>query len=136
MMSAFSGFALIAGIVLVGWVVRRSGGLPEHAEADLGRISYLVLAPCLLFGGVAAADLGLLFSEPLLVSTAAAVLCFAIFAVTFRRRDTPTRVLGAMAGGYTNAATSASRWPPTCSATPPWWCRSSCCSCWSSCRWR
>ncbi|WP_306210117.1 AEC family transporter [Actinoplanes sp. RD1] len=103
MISAFSGFALIGGIVLVGWMLRRWGRLPEHAEAVLGRVSYLALAPCLLFQGVAAADLGLLFSEPLLVSTAAALLCFAIFAVAFRRLERPARVLGAMAGGYTNA---------------------------------
>ena len=103
MILAFSGFALIGGIVLVGWLLQRYGHLAQQAEAVLGRVGYLALAPCLLFGGVAAADLGLLFSEPLLVSTTAAALCFAIYAVAFRRLDRPVRVLGAMAGGYTNA---------------------------------
>jgi malonate transporter and related proteins len=103
MILAFSGFALIGGIVLVGWLLQRYGHLAQQAEAVLGRVGYLALAPCLLFGGVAAADLGLLFSEPLLVSTTAAASCFAIYAVAFRRLDRPVRVLGAMAGGYTNA---------------------------------
>ena len=103
MILAFSGFALIGGIVLVGWLLQRYGHLAQQAEAVLGRVGYLALAPCLLFGGVAAADLGLLFSEPLLVSSTAAALCFAIYAVAFRRLDRPVRVLGAMAGGYTNA---------------------------------
>ncbi|MFI5937309.1 AEC family transporter [Actinoplanes sp. NPDC051494] len=102
-MNAFSGFALIGAIVLVGWGLRRWSTLPENAEAVLGRVVYLVLAPCLLFTGVAGADLHLLFSEPLLVSGAAAVLCFALFALFFRRRDRGTRILGALAGGYTNA---------------------------------
>ncbi|MEV6303368.1 AEC family transporter [Actinoplanes sp. NPDC051861] len=103
MLSALSGFVLIGAIVAVGWALRRWAGLPAETSGLLGRVVYLVLAPCLLFTGVAEADLGVLFTRPLLVSTLAAVLCFAIFAVAFRRRDPGTRVLGALAGGYTNA---------------------------------
>ena len=64
---------------------------------------YLVLAPCLLFTGVAKADLHVLFSEPLIVSTAAALACFALFAVLIRGRDRGATIIGAMASGYTNA---------------------------------
>jgi malonate transporter len=103
MVSALSGFALIGVIVLIGWVTRRWGGMPENAEAVIGRLVYSVLTPCLLFTGVAAADLHVLFSEPLIVSTAAAGLCFTIFAVLFRRRDRGTKIMGALAAGYTNA---------------------------------
>jgi malonate transporter len=103
MISAFSGFALIGVIVLAGWAVRRWAGLPENAELVLGRLVYLVLAPCLLFTGVAKADLNVLFSEPLLVSTAAAVVCFALFVVLIRGRDRGTTIMGALASGYTNA---------------------------------
>jgi predicted permease len=103
MVSAFSGFALIGAIVLVGWAVRRWAGLPENAESTLGRLVYLVLAPCLLFTGVAQADLRVLFSEPLLISTAAAIVCFALFAGLIRGRDRGTTIIGALAAGYTNA---------------------------------
>ncbi|WP_203834890.1 AEC family transporter [Winogradskya humida] len=103
MIMAFSGFALIGAIVLVGWAVRRWAGLPENAEAVFGRLVYLVLAPCLLFTGVATADLHLLFSEPLIISTAAAFACFGLFAVVVRRLDRGATILGAMASGYTNA---------------------------------
>ncbi|MEV6850847.1 AEC family transporter [Actinoplanes sp. NPDC051411] len=103
MISAFSGFALIGVIVLVGWVTRRFAGLPENAEAVLGRLVYSVLAPCLLFTGVAKADLNVLFSEPLIVSTAAAVVCFGLFALLIRGRDRGTTIMGALASGYTNA---------------------------------
>ena len=103
MVSAFSGFALIGVIVLVGWAVRRWSGLPADAEGVLGRLVYSVLAPCLLFTGVAKADLRVLFSEPLLISTAAALACFALFVVLIRGRDRGTTIMGALASGYTNA---------------------------------
>ncbi|BBH67706.1 membrane protein [Actinoplanes sp. OR16] len=103
MVNALSGFLLLAVIVLIGWVLRRWAGLPDNAEAVLGRIAYTALAPCLLFEGTLNADLHLLVSGPLLVSTLAAVICFAIFALIFFRRSRGTLILGALAGGYTNA---------------------------------
>jgi malonate transporter and related proteins len=103
MISALSGFALIGVIVLVGWATRRWGGLPENAEAVLGRLVYSVMTPCLLFTGVAAADLGVLLSEPLIVSTAAAFGCFGLHVLIVRRGDRGTRIVGALAAGYTNA---------------------------------
>ncbi|HET6530154.1 MAG TPA: AEC family transporter [Actinoplanes sp.] len=103
MLSAFSGFALIGVIVLVGWAVRRFVRLPEHAEAVLSRVVYVVLAPCLLFTGVAAADAGVLLTRPLIVSTAAALLCFGLQVVIGRSRDWGARIVGALAAGYTNA---------------------------------
>jgi malonate transporter len=103
MISALSGFALIGVIVLVGWAVGRWGGLPENAEAVLGRVVYSVMTPCLLFTGVAAADLGVLLSEPLIVSTAAAFLCFGLYVLMIRGPDRGTRIVGALAAGYTNA---------------------------------
>jgi malonate transporter and related proteins len=103
MIAAFSGFALIGAIVGVGWIVGRWGALPAGTEAAVGRLVYTVLAPCLLFTLVAGADLHVLFSEPLLISTAAAVLCFGLYALIFRRRDAGTRILGALSGGYVNA---------------------------------
>jgi predicted permease len=103
MISALSGFALIGVIVLVGWATRRWGGLPENAEAVLGRLVYSVMTPCLLFTGVAAADLGVLLSEPLVVSTAAALGCFGLHVLIVRRGDRGTRIVGALAAGYTNA---------------------------------
>jgi predicted permease len=103
MILALSGFALIAAIVLAGWALGRWGGLPDGAESALGGVVFAVLAPCLLFTGVSAADLTVLFTRSLLVFAVASGLCFGLFALLFRRRDAGTRVLGALAGGYTNA---------------------------------
>jgi malonate transporter and related proteins len=103
MISALSGFALIGVIVLVGWSAGRWAGLPENTVAVLGRLVYSVLTPCLLFTGVAGADLGVLLSEPLLVSTAAAFFCFGLQVLIVRGRDRGTWIVGALAAGYTNA---------------------------------
>jgi malonate transporter len=100
MFAAFSGFLLIGLIVAAGWGLRRWGGLPENAEPVLARVVWLVLNPCLLFTGVAAADLTALFSEPLLVSAGAALVCFALHPAIIRRREP---MMGALASGYVNA---------------------------------
>ncbi|MCY1145616.1 AEC family transporter [Actinoplanes sp. Pm04-4] len=103
MISALSGFAVIGVIVLVGWVAGRWGRLPAETQAVGGRLAYLILTPCLIFQGAAASDPGALFTQPLIVSTAAALLCFGLHALTTRGRDPGTRIVGALAAGYTNA---------------------------------
>jgi predicted permease len=103
MISALSGFALIGIIVAVGWAARRWSGLPENAEPVLGRLVYSVMTPCLLFTSVAGADPRVLLSEPLIVSTAAAVLCFGLHALIVRGRDPGARIMGGLVAGYTNA---------------------------------
>lgn len=103
MISALSGFVLIGVIVCAGWAAKRWAGLPENAEAVIGRLVYTVLNPCLLFIGVAGADLGALFSEPLLVSSAAAAGCFALHLLFTRGRTPGARIMGSLAAGYVNA---------------------------------
>ena len=103
MIPALSGFAVIAVIVAVGWVAGRWARLPAETGAVAGRLAYTVLSPCLLFTGAAAADPRALFTAPLLVSAGAATLCFGLHALVTRRRDPGTRIVGALAAGYTNA---------------------------------
>jgi malonate transporter len=103
MISALSGFALIAVIVVVGWIVGRWGRLPAETPAVAGRLAYTVLSPCLLFTSASASDPSVLFTEPLLVSALTAALCFALYALLTRHRDSGTRIVGALSAGYTNA---------------------------------
>jgi predicted permease len=103
MISALSGFALIGIIVLVGWLAGRWAGLPAPTEEILGRLVYTVLNPCLLFTSVSAADPRVLLSEPLIVSTVAALACFGLHLLIVRGRDPGPRIIGALAAGYTNA---------------------------------
>jgi malonate transporter and related proteins len=102
--SALSGFVVIGVIVLAGWIAGRWGRLPAETEAVAGRLAYTVLSPCLLFTSAAASDPGALFTEPLLVSAAAALLCFGLHTFTTRGRDPGPRIVGSLAAGYVNAA--------------------------------
>ena len=103
MISALSGFAVIGVIVLVGWVAGRWARLPADTQTVAGRLAYTVLSPCLLFSGAADSDPRALFTQALIVSTAAALLCFGLHTLTTRHRDPGTRIVGALAAGYTNA---------------------------------
>ncbi|GGK84255.1 AEC family transporter [Mangrovihabitans endophyticus] len=107
MTSALSGFVLIGAIVLAGWAARRWSGLPDDAQAVLGGLAYTVLSPCLLFTAAAGADLHLLLSEPLLVSAAAAGICFGSHVLVSwlapGERTPGATVTGALAAGYVNA---------------------------------
>ncbi|WP_127502629.1 AEC family transporter [Actinoplanes solisilvae] len=103
MISALSGFAVIGVIVLVGWVAGRWARLPAETQTVAGRLAYTVLTPCLLFSDAADSDPRALLTQPLIVSAAAALLCFGLHALTTRRRDPGTRIVGALASGYTNA---------------------------------
>ncbi|WIM93288.1 AEC family transporter [Actinoplanes oblitus] len=84
MLAALSGFLLIGVIVAAGWGLRRWADLPANAETVLARVVWLVLNPCLLFTGVAGADLTALFSGPLLVSAGAALICFVLHPLSIK----------------------------------------------------
>ena len=100
------GFGIIAAVIVIGYVVGRTGVLGEHVPYVLSRLAFFVLSPCLLFTVLADADVSRLFSSVLAVSAIAAVasilLFIAIAAVLWRRRI-PELVIGGLASGYVNA---------------------------------
>src|SRR4051794_36371313 len=100
------GFAIIAAIILTGYIVGRIDLLGPHAPKVVARLVYFVLAPCLLFTILADAQVEQLFSPLLVVSALAALVVFCIFAlvaVTLWRRRLPEVVVGALSAGYVNA---------------------------------
>ncbi len=106
MAGVLTGFAVIGVIILVGYIVGRTGILGEHARFVLSRIVFSVLSPCLLLTVLADANVHVLFSRLLIVSFLAAVACFALFAVValaLWRRPITQVVVGSLAAGYTNA---------------------------------
>lgn len=106
MLGVLIGFAIIAAVIAVGYVVGRMGLLGPHAEYVLGRLAFFVLSPALLFTVLAEADARQLFSALLPVSALAALACMVIFAVVARlvwRREVPESTIGALASGYSNA---------------------------------
>jgi predicted permease len=100
------GFAIIGAVILIGYIVGRSGVLGEHAPFVISRIVFLVLSPCLLFTVLADANVHALFSSLLVISLIAALASFAIFAtiaLVVWRRAVPEAVIGTLASGYVNA---------------------------------
>ena len=100
------GFAIIGFVILVGYVVGRTGVLGEHARFVLGRAAYYVLSPFLLFTVLSEADVHVLFSSLLVVSLIAAAVSGLVFAVIARavwKRPASETVIGSLASGYVNA---------------------------------
>lgn len=105
MMQIFTGFAVIALAVLVGWIAGRTGVLGPGARPILARLNFNVLAPFLLFSVLATADVGALFSALLPVSALAAIammLVFAVVSLLAWRRGAARTVIGSLSAGYVN----------------------------------
>jgi len=99
------GFAIIGSVILVGYIVGRTGVLGEHGQFVLGRAVFFVLSPFLLFTVLAQADVHVLFSSLLPVSLIAAAvsgLSFALIAQLAWHRGVPETVIGTLASGYVN----------------------------------
>ncbi|NEM91884.1 AEC family transporter [Galbitalea soli] len=106
MAGVLTGFGIIGAVILVGYVIGRSGLLGDSAQFVLSRIVFFVLSPALLFTVLAKADVHELFSRLLVVSALSAVaailLFFALARLVWRRRVADATV-GAAASGYVNA---------------------------------
>lgn len=106
MIGVLTGFAVIAAIIIVGWVIARMGLLGERADHVLSRLSFFVLTPALLLTVLAKSEPGVLFSALVPVSMIAAVSCFVIATVIARfvwRRGVAETTIAALASGYVNA---------------------------------
>jgi predicted permease len=100
------GFAIIATVILIGYLTGRAGVLGENAPHVISRLTFFVLSPCLLFTVLADSDVHVLFSSLLAVSAIAAVLACLLFlgiALLVFRRSLPEAVIGALSSGYVNA---------------------------------
>jgi malonate transporter and related proteins len=105
MIQIFTGFAVIALAVLVGWIAGRTGVLGPGARPILANLNFNVLAPFLLFSVLATADVGALFSALLPVSALAAIammLVFAVVSLLAWRRGAARTVIGSLSAGYVN----------------------------------
>jgi malonate transporter and related proteins len=105
MAGVLEGFAVIATVILGGYIVGRLGILGEHSEFVLSRIVFFVLSPCLLLTVLADADVHTLFSSHLLVAALAAIACFIVYSViatAVLHRQVADVVIGALGSGYVN----------------------------------
>lgn len=106
MTGVLAGFALIAAIVGVGYLLGRSAVLGEDAGAVLSRLAFFVGAPALLYVTLAQAQVGTLIDDRSLVSYASAVamiLGYGLIARLVLRRPAGETVIGGLCAGYVNA---------------------------------
>ncbi|MFF9123463.1 AEC family transporter [Streptomyces sp. NPDC014889] len=105
MRGVLSGFALIAAVIGVGYVIGRRGSLGDQGREVLTRLAFHVASPALLFTTLARADLSVIFSSRLLVtamSTAAAAGVFVAFGAV-RRWGVGRTTIGALCSSYVNS---------------------------------
>ncbi len=101
-----TGFAIIGSVITTGYIVGRLGILGTHGPFVLSRIAFFVLSPCLLFTVLADADVHVLFSSLLVVSTVTALISFTLYGIVafgFWRRALPEGAIGVAASGWVNA---------------------------------
>ncbi|MFJ5261274.1 AEC family transporter [Streptomyces sp. NPDC088387] len=105
MQGVLSGFAVIAVVIAVGYLIGVRGHLGEQGREVLTKLAFHVASPALLFTTLAGADLSVVFSSRLLVTAlstlAAAGLFVAVGAV--RRWGVGRTTVGALCSSYVNA---------------------------------
>jgi predicted permease len=101
-----TGFAIIAAVILVGYLIGRFDLIGPQGPHVLSRLAFFVLNPCLLVTVLADADVHSLFSSVFLVTSISAAVVFTTYLLLAKlvlRRATPEALLGGAAAGYENA---------------------------------
>ena len=108
MTGVLGGFAALAAVIAVGWIVGPAGILGAPAEGVLSRLSFFVASPALLFLTLAEADTGAVFSAALIGTAGSALLAALLYAgLAWWRWRLPAAQLttGGLASSYVNAGT-------------------------------
>ncbi|MBA9047746.1 MULTISPECIES: AEC family transporter [Streptomyces] len=105
MTGVLSGFAVIAIVIGVGYVLGRRGTLGTQGMDVLTRLAFMVAGPALLFTTLARADLSVLFSARLLVTALSTAAVSAVFVVAgvVRGWGVGRTTIGALCSGYVNS---------------------------------
>ncbi|MFE7268969.1 AEC family transporter [Streptomyces sp. NPDC057623] len=105
MQGVLTGFAVIAVVIGVGYLIGLRGYLGVHGREVLTKLAFHVASPALLFTTLAQTDLSVIFSSRLLVtalSTAAAAGVFVAVGVV-RRWGVGRTTIGALCSSYVNS---------------------------------
>ncbi|MEU3789570.1 AEC family transporter [Streptomyces fructofermentans] len=105
MEGVLSGFAVIAVVIGVGFLIGRRGHLGENGREVLTRLAFHVATPALLFTTLAQADLSVILSGRLLVTAASTFAVTGVFVAVgaVRRWGVGRTTIGALCSGYVNA---------------------------------
>jgi len=105
-LSAFTGFAVIAVIIAAGYLVARLRLVADGGALALNRVAFFVAMPALLFTVVSRAQVSVMFSRFTVVATTAALVTATVFVVASRlwfRASLVDTTMGAACASYVNA---------------------------------
>ncbi|MFD5803111.1 AEC family transporter [Streptomyces sp. NPDC127020] len=105
MQGVLTGFAVIAVVIAVGYVLGLRGHLGPQGREVLTKLAFHVASPALLFTTLATADLSVVFSSRLLVTALSTVAVAGIFVAVgvARRWGVGRTTIGALCSGYVNS---------------------------------
>jgi malonate transporter and related proteins len=105
MSGVLQGFVVIGAVVVLGYLLGRTGVLGAEAVGVLSRLAFFVASPALLFTTLAATEIGAVFSAALAVTALSSSLACLLYLPVglLRRRPAGETAVGSMASGYVNA---------------------------------
>ncbi|MFG2310697.1 AEC family transporter [Streptomyces sp. NPDC048566] len=105
MQGVLTGFAVIAAVVGVGYVIGRRGYLGDSGREVLTKLAFHVASPALLFTTLAGSDLSVVFSGRLLVTAMSTAVAAGVFVAVgvVRRWGTGRTTIGALCSSYVNS---------------------------------
>jgi predicted permease len=101
-----AGFATIAVVIAVGYVLAACRVLDETAQTTLARVAFFVASPCLLLTVMSKTDVAHALSRNLLATAAGVVVAglpYAVVARVYWKRRIDETVIGTMCSAYCNA---------------------------------
>ncbi|MBQ0846891.1 AEC family transporter [Streptomyces sp. NPDC057621] len=105
MQGVLNGFAVIAVVIAVGYLIGRRGYLGDNGREVLTKLAFHVATPALLFTTLARADLSVILSNRLLVTAISTFAVAGIFVAVgaVRRWGVGRTTIGALCSSYVNA---------------------------------
>ncbi|MFF5843561.1 AEC family transporter [Streptomyces massasporeus] len=105
MQGVLSGFAVIAVVIGVGYLIGRRGYLGDGGREVLTKLAFHVASPALLFTTLAQADLSVIFSDRLLVTAMSTAAAAGVFVAVGAARGwgAGRTTIGALCSSYVNS---------------------------------
>ncbi|MGW0080549.1 AEC family transporter [Streptomyces sp. NPDC003393] len=105
MQGVLTGFAVIAVVIGVGYLIGRRGHLGDQGQEVLTKLAFHVATPALLFTTLARADLSVVFSGRLLVTAASTAVVAGVFVAfgVLRHWGVGRTTIGALCSSYVNS---------------------------------
>ena len=105
MQGVLSGFAVIAVVIGVGYLIGRRGYLGDGGREVLTKLAFHVASPALLFTTLAQADLSVIFSDRLLVTAMSTAAAAGVFMAVGAARGwgVGRTTIGALCSSYVNS---------------------------------